>query len=116
MPLGPVVSGVHPQRPQVFRFTRPADEEPDHNARWRYAKSEPERGRIGIFNPSYCEEMLVVWVPPDILQSQRLPPGKRGKSFLDARCEGINAFERHPVRNGTLILPPGTVNLFYPAG
>ncbi len=99
-----VMSGVNPQGCQVFSFKRPSDEELDHNFLWRYAKSVPERGRIGIFNRSYYEEVLVVRVHPHILESQKLPPGKRGKAFWDARYDDINAFERHLARNGTLIL------------
>jgi PPK2 family polyphosphate:nucleotide phosphotransferase len=99
-----VMSGVNPQGCQVFSFKRPSDEELDHNFLWRYAKSVPERGRIGIFNRSYYEEVLVVRVHPAILESQKLPPGKRGKAFWETRYDDINAFERHLARNGTLIL------------
>lgn len=98
-----VMSGVNPQGCQVFGFKKPSDEELDHNFLWRYSKSLPERGRIGIFNRSYYEDVLVVKVHPELLD-QRLPAGKRGKSFWKARYEDINAFERHLVRNGTVIL------------
>ena len=64
----------------------------------------PERGRIGIFNRSYYEDVLVVRVHPEILASQRLPPGNRGNKFWNARFDDINAFERHLTRNGTIIL------------
>ena len=64
----------------------------------------PERGRIGIFNRSYYEEVLVVKVHPELLEYQSLPPGKRGKTFWNARYDDINNFERHLVRNGTVIL------------
>ena len=99
-----VMSGVNPQGCQVFSFKRPSDEELDHNFLWRYAKCLPERGRIGIFNRSYYEEVLVVRVHPDILAGQKLPPGKRDDSFWRKRYDDINAFEQHLTRNGTIIL------------
>jgi len=99
-----VMSGVNPQGCQVFSFKRPSDEELDHNFLWRYSKCLPERGRIGIFNRSYYEEVLVVRVHPEILAGQKLPPGKRDDSFWRKRFDDINAFERHLTRNGTLIL------------
>jgi PPK2 family polyphosphate:nucleotide phosphotransferase len=67
-------------------------------------KCLPERGRIGIFNRSYYEDVLVVKVHPDLLNPQKLPPGKHGKSFWEARYEDINALERHLVRNGVVVL------------
>lgn len=99
-----VMSGVNPQGCQVFSFKKPSAEDLDHNFLWRYMKSLPERGRIGIFNRSYYEDVLVVKVHPELLAQQKLPPGKRGKGFWRARYEDINAFEQHLVRNGTLIL------------
>jgi PPK2 family polyphosphate:nucleotide phosphotransferase len=99
-----VMSGVNPQGVQVFSFKVPSAEELDHHFLWRYAKALPERGRIGIFNRSYYEEVLVVRVHPEILDRQKLPPGDRGESFWNQRYEDINAFEHHLVRNGTLIL------------
>lgn len=99
-----VMSGVNPQGCQVFSFKKPSDEELDHNFLWRYMKSLPERGRIGIFNRSYYEDVLVVKVHRDILERQKLPDGKRGKSFWESRYDDINAFERHLVRNGTIVL------------
>src|SRR5262245_9594708 len=99
-----VMSGVNPQGCQVFSFKKPSVEEQDHNFLWRYTKCLPERGRIGIFNRSYYEDVLVVKVHPELLEHQKLPPGKRGKSFWEARYEDINAFERHLVRNGTVVL------------
>jgi PPK2 family polyphosphate:nucleotide phosphotransferase len=99
-----VMSGVNPQGCQVFSFKKPSAEELDHNFLWRYMRSLPERGRIGIFNRSYYEDVLVVKVHPELLAAQRLPPGKRDKTFWEARYEDINAFERHLVRNGTVIL------------
>src|SRR6266511_3455870 len=99
-----VMSGVNPQGCQVFSFKKPSAEELDHNFLWRYMKSLPERGRIGIFNRSFYEDVLVVKVHPELLTPQKLPPGKRGKAFWEARYEDINAFERHLVRNGTIVL------------
>jgi PPK2 family polyphosphate:nucleotide phosphotransferase len=99
-----VMSGLNPQGCQVFSFKRPSDEELDHNFLWRYSRCLPERGRIGIFNRSYYEETLIVRVHPEILSRQKLPPGKRGKRFWQARYVDINEFERHLSENGTLIL------------
>jgi PPK2 family polyphosphate:nucleotide phosphotransferase len=99
-----VMSGVNPQGCQVFSFRKPSTEELDHNFLWRYMKCLPERGRIGIFNRSYYEDVLVVKVHPELLTHQKLPPGKQGQAFWQARYEDINAFERHLVRNGTIIL------------
>jgi PPK2 family polyphosphate:nucleotide phosphotransferase len=99
-----VMSGVNPQGCQVFSFKKPSTEELNHNFLWRYMKCLPERGRIGIFNRSYYEDVLVVKVHPEWLDQQKLPPGKRGKSFWEARYEDINAFERHLVRNGLVVL------------
>ena len=97
-----VMSGVNPQGCQVFSFKKPSDEDLDHNFLWRYMKSLPERGRIGIFNRSYYEDVLVVKVHPELLKN--LPDGKKGKSFWENRYEDINTFERHLHRNGTVIL------------
>ena len=99
-----VMSGVNPQGCQVFAFKRPSDEDLDHNFLWRYSKCLPERGRIGIFNRSYYEETLIVRVHPEVLDRQKLPPGKRGDKFWAERYDDINRFERHLTRNGTLIL------------
>jgi PPK2 family polyphosphate:nucleotide phosphotransferase len=97
-----VMSGVNPQGCQVFSFKKPSAEDLDHNFLWRYMKSLPERGRIGIFNRSYYEDVLVVKVHPELLHN--LPDGKIGKSFWENRYEDINAFERHLERNGTVVL------------
>ena len=97
-----VMSGVNPQGCQVFSFKKPSAEELDHNFLWRYMKSLPERGRIGIFNRSYYEDVLVVKVHPD-----RLGPGSPAnpdEKFWNHRYEDINNFEKHLARNGTLIL------------
>jgi|SRR5262249_49278559 len=99
-----VMSGINPQGCQVFSFKKPSAEELDHNFLWRYMRCLPERGRIGIFNRSYYEDVLIVRVHPELLEPQRLPPGKRGNSFWDDRYEDINAFERHLTRNGIVIL------------
>ena len=98
-----VMSGLNPQGTQVFSFKRPSDEELDHDYLWRSAKALPERGRIGIFNRSYFEEVLVVRVHPEILEGQRLPSSLVTRRLWDERYEDINAFERHLDRNGTLI-------------
>jgi PPK2 family polyphosphate:nucleotide phosphotransferase len=99
-----VMSGINPQGCQVFSFKIPSDEDLNHNFLWRYSKCLPERGRIGIFNRSYYEEVLVVRVHPEILDRQKLPPGKRGEKFWEKRFDDINNFERHLARNGTVIL------------
>ena len=99
-----VMSGINPQGCQVFSFKKPSDEELDHNFLWRYMRALPERGRIGIFNRSYYEDVLVVRVHPQILDHCKLPPGKRGESFWQERFDDINRFERHLDRNGTLVL------------
>jgi PPK2 family polyphosphate:nucleotide phosphotransferase len=99
-----VMSGVNPQGCQVFSFKQPSDEELDHNFLWRFMRALPERGRIGIFNRSYYEDVLVVKVHPELLAKQKLPDGKRGKDFWRERYDDINAFERHLVRNGTVII------------
>jgi PPK2 family polyphosphate:nucleotide phosphotransferase len=99
-----VMSGVNPQGCQVFAFKKPSAEELDHNFLWRYMRSLPERGRIGIFNRSYYEDVLVVRVHPEILDHQKLPSAKRNGKFWDARFDDINRFERHLTRNGTIVL------------
>jgi PPK2 family polyphosphate:nucleotide phosphotransferase len=99
-----VMHGVNPQGCQVFSFKKPSSEELDHNFLWRYMKALPERGRIGIFNRSYYEDVLVVRVHPELLGAQRLPGAKNEKRFWDERYDDINRFERHLVRNGTLIV------------
>jgi PPK2 family polyphosphate:nucleotide phosphotransferase len=100
-----VMSGVNPQGCQVFSFKKPSAEDLDHNFLWRYMRCVPERGRIGIFNRSYYEDVLVVKVHPEFLGRQ-LPRKKEtpGKKFWEDRYDDINAFERHLVRNGTIVL------------
>jgi PPK2 family polyphosphate:nucleotide phosphotransferase len=99
-----VMSGVNPQGCRVQGFKVPTQEELSHNFLWRYSKALPSRGEIGIFNRSYYEDVLVVKVHPEILDAQRLPPGKRDQKFWDRRYKDINAFENHLVQNGTVIL------------
>lgn len=97
-----VMSGVNPQGCQVYSFKRPSVEELDHNFLWRYMKALPERGRIGIFNRSYYEDVLVVKVHPELINESQL--GKPDKKFWEKRYEDINNFEKHLTRNGTLVL------------
>jgi PPK2 family polyphosphate:nucleotide phosphotransferase len=98
-----VMSGLNPQGTQVFAFKRPSDEELDHDYLWRTTQALPERGRIGIFNRSYYEEVLVVRVHPEILARQKLPASIVSRTLWTERFEDINAFERYLSRNGTLI-------------
>ena len=99
-----VMSGVNPQGCQVHSFKQPSSEELDHDFLWRCAVRLPERGRIGIFNRSYYEEVLVVRVHPKILSMQRLPERVVTKGIWRERCEDIAGFERHLARSGTRIL------------
>jgi PPK2 family polyphosphate:nucleotide phosphotransferase len=99
-----VMSGVNPQGVQVYSFKSPSSEELDHDFLWRTMKSVPERGRIGIFNRSYYEEVLVVRVHPEFLEAQKLPPSLVTKKIFKERYEDINAFERYLSRNGYVIL------------
>jgi PPK2 family polyphosphate:nucleotide phosphotransferase len=98
-----VMSGVNPQGCQVFSFKAPTSEELDHDYLWRCMKNLPERGRIGIFNRSYYEEVLVVKVHPQFLEGQKLPPSLVTKKIWDDRYTDIRAFERYLARNGVLI-------------
>ena len=99
-----VMSGVNPQGCQVHAFKAPSREELDHDFLWRIGKALPERGRIGIFNRSHYEEVLVARVHPEILARQRLPAKLVGKDIWDQRFKTIRAFERHLARNGVLVL------------
>jgi PPK2 family polyphosphate:nucleotide phosphotransferase len=99
-----VMSGVNPQGCQVYSFKAPSPEELDHDFLWRTTRSLPERGRIGIFNRSYYEEVLVVRVHEAILARQRLPPELVTKRIWDERLEDIASFERYLARNGTVML------------
>lgn len=99
-----VMSGINPQGCQVYSFKTPSDEELDHVFMWRYARSVPERGRIGIFNRSYYEEVLVVRVHDDILAKQKLPLECITKNIWKERLEDINNFEKHLTRNGVHVV------------
>lgn len=99
-----VMSGLNPQGCQVFSFKVPTAEELDHDYLWRYFKALPERGRIGIFNRSYYEEVLVVRVHPEVLDRQKLPPESKGKGIWKRRFEEINNFEKYLTNNGVIIL------------
>ena len=99
-----VMSGVNPQGTQVYSFKGPSAEELDHTYLWRDFKALPERGRIGIFNRSYYEEVLVVRVHPEILEGQQLPPELKSKGIWKRRFEEINNFEQYLVDNGTIVL------------
>jgi PPK2 family polyphosphate:nucleotide phosphotransferase len=99
-----VMSGVNPQGCEVNSFKTPSEEELSHNFLWRYGKALPESGRIGIFNRSYYEDVLIVKVRPEVLAKQKLPPELTGKNFWKNRYDDINMFEQHLARNGTLIL------------
>ena len=99
-----VMSGVNPQGTQVFSFKQPSAEELDHDYLWRYHKAVPERGRIGIFNRSYYEEVLVVRVHPECLSAEKLPPETAKKDIWKQRFEQINVFEHYLVRNGVEVL------------
>jgi PPK2 family polyphosphate:nucleotide phosphotransferase len=98
-----VMSGVDPQGTEVHAFKQPSAEELDHEYLWRAAKALPARGRIGIFNRSYYEEVLVVRVHKELLDAQKLPEKCITRHIWDERFEDINAFERHLWRNGTVI-------------
>jgi PPK2 family polyphosphate:nucleotide phosphotransferase len=102
--IGHVMSGVNPQGCQVYSFKAPSTEELDHDWLWRCWRALPERGRIGIFNRSYYEEVLVVKVHPEFLASQKLPDGLVHKGLWDERYKDIRAFESYLARQGTLIL------------
>lgn len=99
-----IMTGVNPQGIEVHSFKAPSTEELDHDFLWRVAKRLPTRGRIGIFNRSHYEEVLVVRVHPEMLERQRLPPELIGKKVWQHRFEYIRAFERHLANNGTLVL------------
>lgn len=100
-----VMSGINPQGCQVTSFKQPSAEELDHDYLWRYSKAVPERGRIGIFNRSYYEEVLVVRVHPELLERQQLPDKLRqSKNIWSERFDEINYFEKYLVQNGIIIL------------
>jgi PPK2 family polyphosphate:nucleotide phosphotransferase len=100
-----VMSGINPQGCQVFSFKHPSAEELDHDFLWRTTQALPERGRIGIFNRSYYEEVLIVRVHPEILQAQGIPDGLSNKKTIwEERYRSIVNLENHLHRNGTRIV------------
>jgi PPK2 family polyphosphate:nucleotide phosphotransferase len=99
-----VMSGVNPQGCQVASFKAPTAEELDHDYLWRCQRHLPERGRIGIFNRSYYEEVLVVRVHPEFLDGQRLPSKPSGEALWEERFRQIRQFERHLGTNGTRVV------------
>lgn len=99
-----VMEGINPAGCQVFSFKKPTRRDLDHDFLWRTYCSLPERGRIGIFNRSYYEEVLVVRVHPEILHAQKLPDSINMDTIWDQRFESILALEKHLARNGTMIV------------
>ncbi len=97
-----VMRGVDPAGCQVTAFKAPSAEELDHDFLWRVVRALPERGRIGIFNRSHYEEVLVARVHPELLEAQRLP--RRERDLFEERHESIRDLERHLYRNGTILL------------
>src|SRR3982751_5521723 len=98
-----VMSGINPQGCQVYSFKTPSTEELDHDFLWRTMQRMPERGRIGIFNRSYYEEVLVVRVHPEILAAQRIPQQLKSKDIWQNRFEDICCYERYLSRNGVVV-------------
>jgi PPK2 family polyphosphate:nucleotide phosphotransferase len=99
-----VMSGVNPQGVDVHSFKIPSGEELDHDYLWRSSKVLPARGRIGIFNRSYYEEVLIVRVHPKFLAGQKLPPSVKDKNIWNRRFEEINNFEKYLVNNGIIVV------------
>jgi PPK2 family polyphosphate:nucleotide phosphotransferase len=99
-----VMSGLNPQGTQVFSFKAPTSEELDHDYLWRNFKALPERGRIGIWNRSHYEEVLIVRVHPELLEGQRLPERAKRKGVWRRRFREINDFERYLVDNGIVVV------------
>jgi PPK2 family polyphosphate:nucleotide phosphotransferase len=99
-----VMSGVNPEGCDVVSFKTPTPEELDHDYLWRTTLRLPERGRIGIFNRSYYEDVLILRVHPELLETNKLPPSLVSRKIWKERYEDINAYERHLARNGTVIL------------
>jgi len=98
-----VMSGVNPQGCDVWSFKQPSAEELDHDYLWRCHKVVPERGKIGIFNRSYYEEVLVVRVHPELLKNEKLPPSLVTKDIWKERFQDIHSFERYLTRNGIVV-------------
>jgi len=99
-----VMSGVNPQGCQVYAFKQPSSEELDHDYLWRTTRALPERGRIGIFNRSYYEELIVVRVHPELLDKQKIPRSLVSRDIWDERAADIRQFERYLTRNGVAIV------------
>src|SRR6266851_2265327 len=99
-----VMSGLNPQGCEVHAFRAPTAEELEHDFLWRAGKCLPARGRIGIFNRSYYEDVLVARVRPELLRQQNLPPELVTKAIWHERFKSIRAFERHLAHNGTMVL------------
>jgi len=99
-----VMSGINPQGCQVYSFKAPSLEELDHDYLWRCSKALPERGRIGIFNRSYYEEILITRVHPEIIEQRQIPPHLIDQQIWKRRFEEINNFENYLVNNGTIII------------
>lgn len=99
-----VMSGVNPAGCQVFSFKQPSATELDHDFLWRTSLCLPERGRIGVFNRSYYEEVLAVRVHPEYLDAQRLPADARAEGFWERRFSSIREHELHLARNGAIVL------------
>ncbi len=98
-----VMSGVNPQGCQVYSFKTPSSEELNHDYLWRTMQRLPERGRIGIFNRSYYEEVLVVRIHPELLKDERIPSSLITKNMWEDRFQDICALERYLSRNGVVI-------------
>ena len=99
-----VMNGINPAGCEVYSFKKPNEIDLDHDFLWRTSRALPERGRIGIFNRSYYEEVLVVRVHPEILDLQKLPDRPKNKVIWSERFESIRDMEKHLARNGTRIL------------
>ena len=100
-----VMSGVNPQGCQVFSFKHPSPEELDHDFLWRTTRDLPQRGRIGIFNRSYYEEVLIVRVHPEILQGEQIPADLLNrKNIWEERYRSIRGLEKHLYNNGTRVI------------
>jgi PPK2 family polyphosphate:nucleotide phosphotransferase len=99
-----MMTGVNPQGCQAFNFSQPSSEDLDHNFLWRYSLALPERGRIGIFNHSYYDEVIYPKVNPEALARQKVQVGRNPGAFWRARYRDINNFERHLVANNIVVL------------
>jgi PPK2 family polyphosphate:nucleotide phosphotransferase len=99
-----VMAGINPQGCDVYSFKQPSKEELSHEFMWRAHKNVPQRGKIGIFNRSYYEDVLVVRVHPELLQAESLPEQLVTENIWEQRFEDINHFERYLVRNGVVVL------------